>query len=382
MACPANSNSGLTQLTGNITTPILNSITEKTFPLHINFAPRTTVPHLNGRRIDEPSTNTCRYEGHKFALADVQICKSVHTGYSLPGQTITPSAELILSFSPSTPSTTLRNYAGVLLCLPIYQATVGAYDGYLNQIVQPPANSSPTALVPTLQSLFYNSKKDTNQTSINYATCFETVDTKKKLQSHSLYVVVFPNGIQLKPDVYALLLQQIGALVAYSCPPAIKGTDPTVLTYSFNTDGNKISTSTSSEGNIYTNGFSTSNTDFVNRFQYCTLPPRLPVDQSAQYGSDQCPYYKTTEYKCMPFDQLKDLNTDGTVVIPGNKSLDQVLKEQKAAKKLQEDTDNGTQSGSMTTQEIAVMVGSGAGVIVGGLIFLYLGNWLVKNLED
>jgi len=382
MACPANSNSGLTQLTGNISTTILNSITEKTFPLHINFAPRTTVPHLNGNRIEESTSNTCRYEGHKFALADVQICKPVHTGYTLPGQTTTPSAELILSFSSATPSTTLKNYSGVLLCLPIYQSTVGAYDGYLNQIVQPPDASSPTAMVPTLQSLFYKSPKDTSQTSINYATCFETVDKNKKLKSHSLYIVVFPNGIQLKPDVYALLLKQIGSLVPYSCPPAIRGTDPTVLTYSFDNDGNKISTSTSSDGNIYTTPFSTSSTEFVNRFQYCTLPPRLPVDQSAQYGSDQCPYYKTTEYKCMPFDQLKDLNADGTVVIPGNKSLADVLKEKEEAKKKQEDTDKGTPSGSMTAQDIAIMVGSGAGVIVGGLLFMYIGNWVVKNLED
>ena len=59
---------------------------------------------------------------------------------------------------------------------------------------------------------------------------------------------------------------------------------------------------------------------FRNRLEYFILPPR---SSSRQFNTEQCPYYKTSQYKCMPFNQLKDLSNN--YVIPGSKTLNTIL---------------------------------------------------------
>jgi hypothetical protein len=232
--------------------------------------------------------------------------------------------------------------------------------------------------VPTLESIFYGWDGDTSQSSIAYKTCFETIDNNNNPASKSLYVVVFPNGIHLSQSSYQQLLIQLnGILTPYMIPPAIRGGDSTLRSYKFDDEGNKVPTITSQDGIIYSTPISSCTDDFKHRFEYFTLPPRLPSSVSARYNSDQCPYYKTTEYKCMPFNQLKDLS--GAYVVPGNKTLDTILYEQQQAQLLENAGSMLSTTNTMTTEQIEGIIAGVAGVAIAAILALKIGSWISNH---
>lgn len=200
-----------------------------------------------------------------------------------------------------------------------------------------------TALVPTLESIFYDWDGDTTQTSLAYLTTFNTVDNNNKLSFHSLYVVVFPTGIRLAPSMYQQLLLQIrssdnsigNTLPAYRVPLVIRNLQKTVTNFNYDSNGNKIVTGTSDKGVIYATQLSSCTDDFRNRFEWFMKPPlRTGKSKSKSFNSEKCPYYKTTEYKCVPFNQLHDLSgsSQDAYVIPGNTSLQNILDNQSSTK--------------------------------------------------
>jgi len=83
MYCPSDVNSGFIKLTGPIQQVDLTSITVKSYPLSISFAPRSTPPSLVGNRLEETTENTCTYKGSKFILVDTQLCAVTHSGFVL-----------------------------------------------------------------------------------------------------------------------------------------------------------------------------------------------------------------------------------------------------------------------------------------------------------
>lgn len=473
MYCPSDVNTGFIELVGPILQQDLNSITVKSYPLSISFAPRTTPPTLIGNRIDESTENTCTYKGKRFSLVDVQICKAISKGYTLPGQKERPVAELVLSFSANSSAQDLSGLSGILLCLPIFDSGIQSHSEYLMQLIDPSfpdceytnligadykgadyqtlqnstlnkcvksccndinclaytfhsgtcymknavpnltktgdnsfiagtvnhnvankakqataikcapddkkakTSDSSKAKAPNLQTLFYGWEGDTSQDSIAYKTCFETIDKQKNPTSKSLYVVVFPRGISLSQASYQQLLIQLNAeLKPYMIPPAIRGGDATLRNYKFDDEGNKVPISTSEDGIIYTTPISSCTDDFKHRFEYFTLPPRLPASStSKQFNTEQCPYYKTTEYKCMPFNQLKDLS--GAYVIPGNKTLDTILYEQQQSKVLEQSGD--IKKPQLTTEQIEGIVAGVAGVAIAAIIALKVGSWISNH---
>jgi hypothetical protein len=475
MYCPSDVNTGFIQLVGPIQQMDLNSITVKSYPLSISFAPRTTPPTLMGNRIDESTENTCTFKGQRFSLVDAQICSVANQGYTLPGQTDKAVAELILSFSANTSAQDLSVLSGILLCIPIFDSGVPSHSDYLTQLIDPTVpsckythqvgaeysggdyqqlqnstlsscikaccgdtnclaytyksgtcylkNSIPSLSktndttmvsgtvnhnvsgqapsscavpncsipncngkhakgkastksgVPNLETIFYAWDGDTSQTSIAYKTCFESLDSNNSPSSKSLYIVVFPNGIHLTQAGYQqLLIQMNGNLPPYMIPPAIRGGDSTVRSYRFDDDGNKVPTITSQDGIIYSTPISSCTDEFKHRFEYFTLPPRLPV--SSSLGSNQCSYYKTTQYKCIPFNQLKDLS--GNYVVPGNKTLDTILYEQQQAQQKENAGDMTTTKNGLTTEQIEGMVAGIAGFLIAGALAVYVGSKISK----
>jgi hypothetical protein len=244
--------------------------------------------------------------------------------------------------------------------------------------VPPPQGSnSKKAGVPTLQSIFYSWDGDTSQTSLAYKTCFETIDVNNNASSRSLYVVVFPNGIRLTQSGFQqLLLQLNGSLSPYMVPPAIRGADSTLRSYRFNDSGNKIPTITSQDGIIYSTPLSSCTDEFKFRFEYFSLPPRLPSSMSAKFNTEKCPYYKTSQYKCVPFNQLRDLS--GAYVIPGNKTLDTILYERQQAQIKAGQADVATSNG-LTTEQIEAIVGGLAGAAIAAILALKIGSWISNN---
>jgi hypothetical protein len=234
------------------------------------------------------------------------------------------------------------------------------------------------ATVPNLETIFYSSNNDTSQSSVAYKTCFETFESNGTPTSKSLYVVVFPGGITLSDQVFGQLILELNInLQPYMVPPAIRGGDSTLRGYKYDDDGNKVPTIISQDGIIYATPLSSCTDEFRHRFEYFTLPPRLP---KAVFGTEQCPYYKTTQYKCMPFNQLRDLS--GEYVIPGNKTLDTILYEQQQAAEKEVSGSaqtNTTTSTSLTTEQIEGIVAGVAGIAIAGIILLKVGSWISKN---
>lgn len=480
MYCPPDVNTGFIELVGPIQQLDLNSITVKSYPLSISFAPRTTSPTLIGNRIDESTENTCTYRGKRFSLVDVQICSVTNKNYKLPGNTDNPVAELILSFSANSSALDLTEVSGILLCVPIYDSGTQSHADYLNQLIDPSVpscdythftgadyiggdyqqipNSTLTSCiksccgdtnclaytfnqgtcylknsipplnknadkstvtgvvnhnasnaskasscpipncpipkcngkhgkdksgnkksgVPNLETIFSAFDGDDSQTSIAYKTCFETIDNNNSPTSRSLYIIVFPNGIHLTQSSYQQLLLQInGTLSPYMIPPAIRGGDSTLRSYKFDDEGNKVPTITSQDGIIYSTPLSSCTDEFKHRFTYFTLPPKTPA-AVATFNNEQCPYYKTTQYKCMPFNQLSDLS--GNYVIPGNKTLDTILYERQQAQLSQNKGDTiDTSSNVLTTEQIETYVAMGAGALIAGIIALKVGSWISNH---
>ena len=479
MFCPSDVNTGFIQLVGPIQQQDLNTITVKSYPLSISFAPRTTIPTLLGNRIDESTENTCTYRGQRFSLVDVQIVSSVSKGYILPGQSNQQVAELVLSFSANNAVQGLSSLSGILMCIPIYDSGAPNHADYLNQLIDPDfpscnythlvgsdytggdynnipnstltsciksccedvnclaytfsngtcylKNSIPNLIkvgddnfvtgtvnhnvknksscpipncpkpncdgkhknkndknksgVPNLETIFYAFDGDVSQTSIAYKTCFETLDNNNQPTSRSLYITVFPNGITLTQSGFQQLLIQLnGNLPTYVVPPVIRGGDSTLRSYKFDDEGNKIPTIISQDGIIYSTPISSCTDEFKHRFEFFTLPPRLPASVSSGWNSEQCPYYKTTQYKCMPFNQLTDTAdvNGGTYVIPGNKTLSSILNERDKAKQIQDGGDISDSKG-LSTEQIEAIVAGVAGVAIASILLLKVGSWISNH---
>jgi hypothetical protein len=234
---------------------------------------------------------------------------------------------------------------------------------------------------PNLETIFYSFNDDVSQSSLAYKTCFETIGSNNLPTSRSLYIVVFPNGITLTQEGFQQLLIQLnGNLPTYVVPPAIRGGDATLRSFKFDDEGNKVPTIISQEGSIYSTPVSTCNDEFKHRFEFFTLPPRLPISKNATLNSDsKSSYYKTTQYKCMPFNQLTDTEqiNDGTYVIPGNKTLATILKEQSKAKTTENAGD--ITSPSISTEQIESLIAGIAGVGIAAIILLKVGSWISIN---
>jgi len=425
MSNTSNVLSGFIQLTLSSTqlnTTVLESIANNSHPVTISFAPRSTVPELQGNIIldsTDTSTNTCTYRGNVYVMVDVQICSVMNAGFQYAGTTSRPIAELIITFAPNQNLANTKLMDGILLCLPIYDSGTPTHNEYLTQLIDPnmpacnytnnpgtkytaetyqtknnsslmdcvksccndpncisynfsgntcklnnvvssstTANSndssgtinrttiaqsrgSRSAITPTLQSVFFNSNVDTSQTSLAYTTTFNTVDANEKITStRSLFIVVFPNGIHITSADYQQLILQMrnrdssitSSLLPYRVPLRIRNFERTVKSFRKDSSGNIIPVTVSNKGEIAVEQFSDCDSKFKNRVEWYTKPPLVlsRTTSTKTFNSEKCPYYKTSQYKCVPFDQLHDLSGNNldpqdAYVIPGNTTLQSMI---------------------------------------------------------
>jgi hypothetical protein len=160
---------------------------------------------------------------------------------------------------------------------------------------------------------------------------------------------------------------------SYNVPIPIKGTNPTVIKYRFDDDGNKTSTATSNEGVLYTTQISSCSDEFKKRIEHFTIPPGLP-SSSKHGGNASKPLYRPAQYKCVPFDQLRDMS--GKYVKLGSKTMEQIMKEQQQATQASE-AGSSSDSSSDSTDLILEIVGTGVGVIL--ISFIAYQIWQLKN---
>lgn len=373
MFCPSGVNSGLIEIVGPIQQTDLQHITVSKAPLSIKFAPRSTAPTLTGSYIIEsaPTDISCRYKGTKYELSNIQVTSSMHKGFVLPGMTVEPMAELIVSFHSTSSTKDLNNMSGILLCLPIYGSSESSHAEYLTQFLHITDPSNPASVnPPTLQSLFYKDSSDGTQTSFGYKTCFET-GKSTTIDTHSIFVIVFPNGIRMPPKYIEQIRSSIGgSFSAYRFPVSIRGPDPTVLSYQTDDKGSKRANKFSDDGIPYTSPISSCSEEFKN-IEYFTQPPQL---DSSTVGNK---IYKKTQYKCVPFDQLRDVS--GEYVKLGNKSLSTILAEQKGVQDAQESTSDPKPISNYTLSTGELELG---GEIVGTIVAVSIIGFFVYKMWE
>ena len=292
MACDIGDSKGFRKITDIITKVSLNDITYKASPITLNTSPSCTSSISDNKIIPAQSCSTsCMIHSTNFTLIDIQLCKVIH-GYQYDGITITPSAELILTFLPKKSS----NVHGLLFCLPIYISSTENYAAYLNNIGEISSTAS-------LDTLFYS--KNT-QAALEYTTCFELQDSTKTI-SKKLNVFTFSPGINITQQNFDKLKGKICKTNCatyefkdYSIPDQIRENYKTVIT---------LPSNTSNSGNIYSTVLASCNPEFKRIMKYY-VSPFTSTKKSISGKSGTYNHYNMNQYKCVPFDRLNDLNTN------------------------------------------------------------------------
>jgi hypothetical protein len=264
----------------------------------------------------------------------------------------------------------------------------GAISGKINRNIKPTCSpsSTPTSLVNQIESMFYQPDGSTTHSIIAYKTCIET-----NRGSEGLYVFVFPKGIRMRSSSYQqLVLRLNGTLSEYTIPMTIRGDNMTLLRYRMD-NGRKLPIEYSAEGKVYITTVSTCTEEFYKGFEHFILPSRKNVRTSSgaqtsrnntnpsqivesftsspsESDGNSCRRLTTQQYKCVPFNEATDLS--GNIVIPGNTTLDDILKKQKENKAKQNQgtvTAPGTET--LSSEAIEGIIGGS----IGGIILFYLG---------
>jgi len=251
----------------------------------------------------------------------------------------------------------------------------------------PNSNTDVQQKVATIESLFTSIDSD-EQTSFSYKTCFDVIDSTNNVSSKNLIVFVFPRGIQLTSSSLELLKLKLDLkFPSYIIPTEIRDNLNTLSSYRFDSSGNKTfdKSDISKNGSIFISRLSSCTREFTTRFEYFVLSPqpslrrtqaKTQLSSSNDYktNDDSSNYYKTTQYKCVPFNQLTDLS--GDYVIPGNKTLNTILEEQKQVQ-LKQKEEGGT-SKSLTTDDIETYVAGGIGLTIAIILAIRIGSWISK----
>lgn len=331
--CPMGAFQGPQQLTGPISQTLLRQIESRDKPFLIDIEPKGIRPTvIKDQYIAESYNNFVEIDGLKYNLFSlISIYNPIHTGYIVPQQpaNLSPTAELILiAISQSAPQKV------ALLCFPIFTTNnTSAYSSYLDQLWNPEAK------IANLQTLFMNSSNDTStQVSINYTIC----------KSNPISVYVFPIGISVPSANWQKLINVMGSPKNFLSNNIlnINVSQPSLLTVTSD--------------------------DFKNRFVYYSKSPGL----RGKFNGSVCPAYKTNEYKCVPFDRIRDLQGDN-VVLDGAPTLADRLTRQDEAKSQAIDSVGG----SSTNPETGITIAAIAGASIGALLLIWVASTISKTMD-
>ena len=356
MFCSPSSQHGFIQIVGPIQQTDLDAITVQSSPLRLSFATRSTPPSLVASYIVEasPSDNTCTYKGKKYPLLDIQLTTAAHHGFMLPGMTQESWGELVLTFGAA-------GSMGLVLVFPLYTSTSPTRSEYLTALHAMDPSHPDSVRPPTLETLFRTIDTE-KQVAFGYTTCYETI-AENQPTTNSLYVSVFPHGIQLLPADTETLKT---SLRAYRIPVSLRGPDPTLRTYTLNQRGQKQVSTTSDDGELYTSAVSSCSAEFKT-IEFCALPPTLVslTGSKTVCGAPAADPSKPANYKCVPMEQLRDAK--GQYIKLGSKTLESILAEQQ---QVQASAGIAKQSGDQAqanTEVILEIAGTAIILLIGGV---------------
>jgi hypothetical protein len=315
----------------------------------MNFANRTTPTSIiNGSSlINEDNANTIIYKGNIFSLLSTQICKPSSGSYSLFG-TIQPSqATIIYTYLSQNTNQVVTQYQSdivakktpsvssqplvILLIVPIYIGNRSNNAPYLEQLAPSSTTQTTQATYPSMQSLF------NGLISYGYTACIDITEVAPGATTPfgiTTNIYNFTDGITLSSNSWA----SIQGRIANNIIPTFQflgSTNNIVQTY--NPDGTFATTGSTI---IISRPVSVADKIFENSVRYYLQPIATPATASKPKGN-----LTPEQYQCLPFNQLKNLQTDpkGITTV----SLDNVIKNN--------DTTNATVGFMISWNQLAVL---------------------------
>lgn len=348
---------GFINIAGNVTTQSFTTQSNIS-PFTASFAPRNIAPTLNDFSVDETNQNTLLYNSYRYTLVPggTQFVKPSHIGLIPQNIGGTPVLELIFTYRTTQPINEVSVPNVILLIVPIFSDTETKHAAYVRQFID--SDKYPAA---SIQTVFFETKDDKTQSSIAYNTSIQITNSEKKPTSClSMKVFYYPNGIRLNGqdfNSFNIILTNTNEkeVRSYVIPNALTGGNPIATDYDLAT--NQI-TSISTIYNVPVTQITIA--DAGNKIEYFKLPMSL---SGTKDFTSSCPYYRTDQYKCVPFHRLTDLS--GNQVIKNANTLADVLKEQNEA---------NYEGPSITVKWVFMYMGIAIGIV---LLILVLG-WGVR----
>lgn len=359
--CSPTYQKGFINIAGNVS---LQSLTteDNIKPITASFAPRNTPPSLLNNFVDESNQNTILYNSYRYMLVSggVQICTPSHIGLIPQNIGGTPELELILTYY-TTQTLPISEPKVILLVIPVFStSSQSQHAAYIRQFIDPDEN--PTA---SLQTIFFENQNDKSQSSIAYNTSVQLTDDNKKPQACLVMrVFYYPNGIRMTGQDFfnfkSILTQSDKLQIPkYSLPSLVRNNLPIATGYDTTTQAITI---IASNGTMPITQMTIA--DIGNKLEYFKQPMSL---SGTKDFSSSCPYYKTTQYKCVPFHKLSDLS--GNYVIKNANTLDDILKQQ-------DETSGVNKESSVSIKNIFIYLSITVGIV---LVVVVLGagvRWL------
>jgi hypothetical protein len=329
MSCPPQSLYGFVNLTKTPSSDDLNSIAINTYPFIMNFAARSTPLTLpdNSTLLTEDAANTIMFKGNIYTLANTQICNPSSGSYNIYGTLKPTKATLIYTYFSQTTNQAVTSYQSaiqqntkppfsnqpliILLIVPIYTGTPSANATYLRQLLP---TITTEATYPTLETLLKGLK------SIGYSACIDLQLIQNASTPFGIPTNIynFTDGITLSEGDWTTI---IGPRII--TPYNLTGQDPKIV-QSYNVDNGQWLANTTNMGT----GFAIlplmtvakdSDSDFIKKLRYYTQPATSSLSTTAAKTN-----LTPNQYQCLPFDQLKNLQTDPNGIT--TVTLDKIIK--------------------------------------------------------
>ena len=372
MSCPPQSLYGFLNLTKIPSSTDLNPIAVNTYPFIMNFAARSTPLTLPDQSImlTEDPANTIMYKGNIYTLLTSQICNPSSGSYNIYGTQKTTKATIIYTYLSQTTNQAVTNYQSavqqaktlpfpsqpifIMLIVPIYTGTPSANSSYLRQLLP---STTTEASYPTLETLLKGLK------SIGYGACIDIqlIPNTPKPFGSPTNIYNFMDGITLSEADWTNI---IGSRII--TPYNLTGQDSKIV-QSYNVDNGQWLANTTNMGTgiVILPPMNITDDAFKNKLRYYTQPAISSSTTTAPKKTNLTP----NQYQCLPFDQLKNLQTDPNGIT--TVTLDTIIKNN--------DTTNGTVGYMISWQQLQVLWIPI--VVIFGLFLLLWGTFFIFSSE-
>jgi hypothetical protein len=264
--------------------------TSPIYPFSINFAPRSIPPTImQGFMIEDAENNTILYKGTNYQLVTIQICNATHKNLAAAIN----SYDLVLSFINWSQSVKV-----VLVIIPIFEDSIASPNAaYFKQIKD-------DTVTPVSLGTLFTTSPDTS--CYGYSLCLNLYNSygKGETKAYNTDVYYFKTGVTLAQGSAQGSFQSFFG-DSNNLPHDFRflpGWMGDWQTTKYDDNGNEIH---DPEGGLSYKLLQSSSDVQTWLTYYMQGPPAS--------NASTCPYIPVNQYKCYPFDQLKNVDSSGLV---------------------------------------------------------------------